>query len=137
MPERYPPEDPREWLNRARSNLLQAKAQRRGVYLEDLCFSAQQAAEKAIKALLIKYDVKFPYTHDLAKLLPLLEKAGQKIPKSIRQAEQLSRFAVFTRYPGIGPAIKEEEYKESVKIAAAVVRWAAKELKSQKKEGEA
>lgn len=132
MPERYPPEDPREWLNRARSNLLQAKAQRRGVYLEDLCFSAQQAAEKAIKALLIRYDVKFPYTHDLAKLLPLLEKAGQSVPKSIKRAEQLTRFAVFTRYPGISPAIKEEEYKESVQLAAAVVRWAAKELKSQK-----
>jgi HEPN domain-containing protein len=80
MPERYPPEDPREWLNRARSNLLQAKAQRRGVYLEDLCFSAQQAAEKAIKALLIKYDVKFPYTHDLAKLLPYWKKPVRRSP---------------------------------------------------------
>jgi len=50
---RYPPEDPREWLNRARSNLALAKAKRKGVYLEALCFDAQQAAEKAIKALLI------------------------------------------------------------------------------------
>ncbi len=48
MPERYPPEDPREWLNRARSNLALASAQGEGVYLEDLCFNAQQAVEKAI-----------------------------------------------------------------------------------------
>ena len=60
MSKRYPPEDPREWLNRARSNLALAKAKRKGVYLEDLCFDAQQAAEKAIKALLIKVDVDFP-----------------------------------------------------------------------------
>ena len=54
-PERFPPDDPREWLNRARSNLTRAKAKIPGVYLEDLCFDAQQAVEKAMKALLIKY----------------------------------------------------------------------------------
>jgi HEPN domain-containing protein len=51
MPERHPPEDPREWLNRARSNLVLARSWSAEVYLEDLCFHAQQAAEKAIKAL--------------------------------------------------------------------------------------
>ena len=97
MSKRYPPEDPREWLNRARSNLALAKAKRKGVYLEDLCFDAQQAAEKAIKAFLIKLDVDFPYVHDLAELLTLLEKSGKKIPASVRQAEELSRYAVFAR----------------------------------------
>ena len=57
MPERYPPEDPREWLNRARSNLALANMHGAGVYLEDLCFNAQQAVEKAIKALLIQRHV--------------------------------------------------------------------------------
>ena len=53
-PERYPPDDPREWLNRARSNLAMAKNRVEGAYLEDLCFEAQQAAEKAIKAVMMK-----------------------------------------------------------------------------------
>ena len=48
VPDRFPPDDPREWLNRARSNLIQARGDRPGVYWEDLCFQAQQAAEKAI-----------------------------------------------------------------------------------------
>jgi len=43
MPERHPPDDPREWLNRARSDLLLAKSYEEGIYLEDLCFHAQQA----------------------------------------------------------------------------------------------
>ena len=64
MPERLPPEDPREWLNRARSNVLLAQAQREGIYLEDLCFNAQQAVEKAIKAVLMQRAVEFPYVHD-------------------------------------------------------------------------
>ena len=124
MPKRYPPDDPREWLNRARSNLARAKAKRKSVYLEDLCFDAQQAAEKAIKALLIKLDVNFPYVHDLAKLLTLVEKAGQAVPELIKRAGELSRFAVFTRYPGIGPSIKEKEYRDAVELAARVVKWA-------------
>lgn len=40
QPERFPPDDPREWLNRARSNLAQAKLKQPYVYLEDLCFNA-------------------------------------------------------------------------------------------------
>jgi len=125
---RYPPEDPREWLNRARSNLALAKAKRKGVYLEDLCFDAQQAAEKAIKSLLIKVDVDFPYVHDLARLLTLLENSGQKIPASVRQAEGLSRYAVFSRYPGMGPQIEQKEYQDAVKIAGQVVRWAERQI---------
>jgi HEPN domain-containing protein len=45
---RFPPDDPREWLNRARGNLARAKSRIPEAFLEDLCFDAQQAAEKAI-----------------------------------------------------------------------------------------
>jgi HEPN domain-containing protein len=42
------------WLRRAESNLRIARVGREeGVFLEDLCFEAQQVAEKALKALLI------------------------------------------------------------------------------------
>jgi HEPN domain-containing protein len=43
------PSGPQEWLRHARSNLKIAESGRRfkGVLLEDLCFNAQQAAEKA------------------------------------------------------------------------------------------
>jgi HEPN domain-containing protein len=68
--------------------------------------------------------VNFPYVHDLADLLTSVEKVGQEVPELIRQAERLSKFAVFTRYPGIGPSIKEKEYRETLEIAARVVKWA-------------
>jgi len=124
VPERLPPEDPREWLNRARSNVLLAQAQREGIYLEDLCFNAQQAVEKAIKAVLMQRAVEFPYVHDITQLLTLLEQAGQEIPPAIRQAERLTRFAVFTRYPGVAPPIRSEEYTEAVRVAGEVIHWA-------------
>ncbi len=58
-PEQRSPDDPREWLRRARSNMARAQADIRlsDVYLEDLCFDAQQAAEKSIKAVLIGLSV--------------------------------------------------------------------------------
>jgi HEPN domain-containing protein len=101
MPERYPPDDPREWLNRAHSDFAIARAKHEGVYLEDLCFHAQQAAEKSVKALLIMLAVEFPYVHDLARLLTLVEEAGEELPETVRQAERLTRFAIFARYPGL------------------------------------
>ena len=111
MPKRYPPDDPREWLNRARSNLGQAKAKRKGIYLEDLCFHAQQATEKAIKALLIKFNVDFPYVHDLAELLTLVEKAGLAVPEFVRQAED----SVSLRFSPDTPVSHQLSRKENTK----------------------
>jgi HEPN domain-containing protein len=92
---RFPPDDPREWLNRARSNLRRAAVPAEGVYLEDLCYDAQQAAEKAIKAVFIARGVRFPFVHDLDALLTALEELGR--PGRLR--EQPAR-----RYPSPPPA---------------------------------
>ncbi len=121
---RFPPDDPREWLNRARSNLLRARSKTEGVYLEDLCFDAQQAAEKAIKAVLIHRHVRFPYVHDLTELLTLMERAGQTVPEGIKQAAKLTRYAVVIRYPGLAEPVSHEEYEEAVALAGEVIRWA-------------
>ena len=123
--QRFPPDDPREWLNRARSNLAKASiaSETDVVYLEDLCFDVQQAAEKAIKAVLIHMNVRFPYVHDLARLLALIEQAGRCVPASVGRASVLSDYAVETRYPGLAEAVTWEEYEEALTIATAVVRW--------------
>jgi len=130
-PERFPPDDPREWVNRARSNLALAKSRIPEAYLEDLCFEAQQAAEKAIKAVMIKRNIEFPYVHDLARLLSLLEEEGEEIPEVVRKAEELTRYALVTRYPGIARPVSEQEYAEAVAIAEAVVRWAEERIGKQ------
>jgi len=130
-PERFPPDDPREWVNRARSNLALAKSRIPEAYLEDLCFEAQQAAEKAIKAVMIKRNIEFPYVHDLARLLSLLEEEGEEIPEVVRKAEELTRYALVTRYPGIARPVSEQEYAEAVAIAEAVVRWAEERIRGQ------
>jgi len=130
-PERRPPTDPQEWLNRAKSSLAQARAGINipEVYLEDLCFDAQQAAEKSIKAVLIDLNVPFPYVHDLAELLSLVEHRGAAVPEAVREAVRLTRFAVATRYPGPQEPVTRNEYESALLIAEAVVRWAEERLR--------
>jgi HEPN domain-containing protein len=125
---RYPADDPREWLNRAKSNLALARANVRGVDLEELCFDAQQCAEKAIKAIFVGRGESFPFSHDLEKLLGLLQGNGLKIPKYIWEAEELSKYAAKTRYPGDLEPVTRREYNRAVRIAAAVLGWAERQV---------
>ena len=121
---RFPPDDPREWLNRARSNLALARNPVPGAYLEDLCFEAQQAAEKAIKAVMIERGVEYPYVHDLTRLLSMLEEAGETVPETVLQAGELTQYALTTRYPSLVQPVTEQDYDEAVRVAEAVIRWA-------------
>ena len=122
-PDRRHPEDPRDWLDRARSNLSLARARPPGVLLEDLCFEAQQSAEKGIKALLLSRGISFPFIHDLARLLSLLEQAGEKIPDTVKRAAELTPYAVMTRYPGLAEPVTEDRYKEALAIAETLLAW--------------
>jgi len=133
-PERFPPDDPREWLNRAKSNLIQAKGEEPGVYWEDLCFQAQQAAEKSLKALLLHRGVRFPYVHDLAELVELLEQQGENIPSGIREVVRLTNYAVEARYPGLAEPVTQQEYEMAVALAEEVVRWVEKALEGRREE---
>jgi HEPN domain-containing protein len=113
------------WLKRARSNLERAKIGKvsQGILYEDLCFDAQQAVEKSLKAILIKLNQSFPKTHSIGILLKLIEEAGIEIPQNINQAKLLTAYAVDARYPGDYEPVNKEEYKEALKIAEDVFKW--------------
>ena len=101
-----------------------ARADVPGVYPEDLCFHAQQAAEKAVKGLLIMHGVGFPFVHDLAFLSSLLEETGEAIPDAVLRAADLTDYAAMTRYPGPYEPVSEEECVDANYVAEVVVRWA-------------
>jgi HEPN domain-containing protein len=61
---------------------------------EILAFHAQQAAEKAFKALLIHDQVEFPRTHVIALLVNLCGQAGYQVPEKLLDALVLTRYAV-------------------------------------------
>lgn len=121
---RLPPDDPREWINRAKSNLALARTACQDVDREDLCFEAQQAAEKGIKAVFIKRGEVFPFSHDLDRLLHLLKKNGLNIPKYVQDAKELTQYALLTRYPGVAGPVSARDHRRATRIAAAVLKWA-------------
>ena len=124
-------DDINEWVKRAKSNLLLSKIKKvsREIYYEDLCYDAQQCAEKSLKALCIFFDIKFPKTHNLSHLIELLKDKEVKIPKSVKKAELISDYSVETRYPGDYEEVDEKEYKRVVKIAEDVYNWVNKKVK--------
>jgi HEPN domain-containing protein len=124
----YEPDDPREWLRRARSNLAIARAQPAEACREDLCFELQQAVEKAIKAVLMFKQVEFPYTHDLARLVALLDDVVPVVPQSLKDAERLTPYASFTRCPHRGEPVSEDEYRHALGLAESIVRWAEEQI---------
>ena len=112
-----------EWRQRAKSNLARAKQPKPAeVFWEDYCFDAQQAAEKAVKAVLTVRGIDFPKSHDIAELLLLLAPAD--VSDDLWSAERLTQYAVVTRYPGRKPPVSEEECGQAVTLAEQVVRWA-------------
>ncbi len=125
---RLPPSDPREWLRRARSNLAIAKSVLPNVDLADLCFDAQQAAEKSIKAVFVLRGEQFPFTHDVERLLLLLERNGLKVPKYVHEAKEMTRFAHQTRYPGMTSHVTKRAYRRAVRLATLTLRWAEKQV---------
>ena len=78
------PRSPSTWLAYAKSDLAMARFPAvPPVRLESLCFHAQQAAEKAIKAVLIRFGVEPPRMHDIRGLI-------ERLPADVPQPETLS-----------------------------------------------
>ena len=66
-----------EWIRLARSDLtLACLPEDERISSEILAFHAQQAVEKALKALLVQRQVEFPHTHVIGLLLNLCQTAG-------------------------------------------------------------
>jgi HEPN domain-containing protein len=126
MPPNLPiPGSPADWLRHARSDL--ALAQQRhdpAILLTTLGFHIQQVVEKSIKAVLVRQGIVFPYTHDLARLITLVQGAGITWPEELNAAAALTEYAVASRYPGLGGEITAEEYLQAIALAQRVLNWA-------------
>ncbi len=59
-------------LSKAESDLFAARAVlATGRAMDIVCFHAQQAAEKSIKAVLASREIEYPWTHNLRQLIDL------------------------------------------------------------------
>ena len=117
---------PEEWLVHALSDLKLAKLGQEDpdILPEQICFHAQQAVEKAFKAVLLFSKVDFPLTHDLQELIEVCEEAGIALPEDLKEVDTLTPYAVETRYPGYWEPITEMDKEEAIQLADKVLQWA-------------
>ena len=86
-----------------------------------VAYHAQQCAEKHLKAYLLYRNVDFPYTHNISRLLEL---CGEQMDwvETLQDAEELTPYAITTRYPGEDEDVTEAEALRAIEIARQV-RW--------------
>ena len=89
-------------------------------YLGVVGFHAQQAAEKYLKALLVRHQIEFPKTHNLGELLELLQIKEPAISASLHSITALNPYGVNVRYPGDVPHLTPDEAKTAVSLATQV-----------------
>jgi len=89
-------------------------------------FWSQQAAEKALKALLLAFKGWFPKTHSLKRLLEELE---IEIVENVDELAELTAYYYISRYPDALEGVPDESIsrstaERSLKLASEVVRRA-------------
>ncbi len=85
-------------------------------------FHAQQAVEKAFKAVLAMVGAEFPFTHNIALLMQLCEDTGIELPAALAEADLLTPYGVALRYGARSPVTLDR--RSALGIADEAVAWA-------------
>jgi len=118
----------KDWLDEAEGDLEHAKSDTERGYYNWACFSAQQAAEKAVKAVFQKLGAE-AWGHSVADLLLELAKRYQIQEALINRALELDKAYIPARYPNAHPSgsprrkYTEEEANRLVGHAEQIVRF--------------
>ena len=88
------------WIRQAENDLAMAEFARSGQFYAQACYHCSQAAEKALRGLLIGLGQEPPRSHSLEKLVDALADLGLEV-ESLRalRLKALSRMTTATRYP--------------------------------------
>lgn len=111
----------RQWVGYADEDLRLA---RHAIDMEEppcrlISYHAQQCAEKYFKSYLVLHGIDFPYTHNISRLLELCVESGADVD-NLRDAEELTPYAITARYPGEAEDVAPEEAARAVEVAELV-----------------
>ena len=93
--------------------------------LEIICYHCQQAAEKAIKAVILQDDIPggLPKKHDLSFLMSQVKNAHAIPDEYYDCADTLSQYGVMARYPN-ELFIEEKNATQAIHYAEIILGWA-------------
>lgn len=122
-----------DWFRQALRDLKQAEDSRRAGRHEWACFAAQQAAEKAVRALHLHLGQE-AWGHVVAHLLQELPEAVSVPRQLIEQGRVLDNFYIPSRYPNSHPAGAPFEHygplqsEEALRHARAIVEFVRSQM---------
>lgn len=127
----------RLWMSYAKSDLDAAYAllEKGDFFPRQICFLAQQAGEKALKAILILLGINFPKVHDLDRIRELIPE-GWEVKEKFPELYDLSVWAVESRYPGHTPDVTEGEARDTLHLAKSVFEAVSAELEERIQQNE-
>jgi HEPN domain-containing protein len=119
-----------QWIKIADRDLLTAKQglEADKVITDTACFHCQQAAEKYLKAFLVKKQIEFSKTHNIMSLLNLCAIADSAFREELSEADKLTDFAVEIRYPDDWYEPSIEETKQAYEIMLKVKDFVLQKL---------
>lgn len=122
--------DTRAWLQKANEDLQAAKRllEPPKALLSAAVFNCQQAAEKALKALLVWHDVPFRKTHYLKEIGEACIELDETLTGLIGRAVPLTEYAWKFRYPGEPEGPSREEVEIALALATEVYQAIAARL---------
>lgn len=89
---------------------------------------AQQAVEKALKAVIAVQRTRFPYVHDLGELADRVEQLGIELPLPVARISALTPYAAELRYGAYPFDLAPLDRRATVELVDAVVAWARDQL---------
>jgi HEPN domain-containing protein len=95
-------------------------------HLSIICFHAQQAVEKSLKAVLFLHQIEFERTHDLVKLARLLGAEGIPVPTHEDELRRLNPFSVTFRYDDLETELISAEHTAT--LVTLIRRWAGEQM---------
>lgn len=122
-------------MRQAKKDLQHAKKSIEFNDYEWSCFSAQQAAEKGVKALFQALRAE-AVGHSVSMLLKKLPKAYAPDEELVNQAKALDRHYIPSRYPNFHPEGAPLDYytkkdaEEAVKIAERIIKFCEDKIRS-------
>ena len=121
------------WLRQAHSDLAMAAYASQGGFHAQACYHCSQAAEKALKALLLALDQEPERTHSIERLLGALELLGiETAPLRPLPLRALQRMTTASRYPDGDEAPVDlfdgRDGALALEVARAVVDFADQQL---------
>ncbi len=112
----------RGWLVKAQHDLASARklATDPDPYLDTAVYHCQQAAEKAIKGLLVFYGQRFEKVHNVQFLITQALPFAPELTELLEAAEGLTPYATLFRYPGVVLEPDRPEYDLAVASAEEI-----------------